>query len=232
MHDHTPSGHDRHRWTLRSAIHVLGAIGDFWSSDLNRAAVDLINPQPAETLLDVGAGLGPATIEAARRLGRDGRVIAVDPSPSMRRILRLRRLWQRTRRVIDIRVGSAEHLPVETDSVDAAFSINAAHHFDDNELATAELTRVLKPGGRLLLIDEDLTNPDHPYDQHHHDTEKPEPVDASNIVKLLTTNGITATQTDHYAIAGITATIINATAPSDRATSHGDENHQLPRGHS
>lgn len=228
MHDHTRSGYDGHRWTFRSAIHILGAIGDFWSSDLNQAAVEMVNPQPGETLLDVGAGLGPATIDAAHRIGPDGRIVAVDPSPSMRGILRLRRLWQRTRRLIDIRGGSAEHLPVETDSVDAAFSINAAHHFDDNERATAELTRVLKPGGRLLLIDEDFTNLDHPYNQHRHATEEPERVDAAHIAELLTTNGLSATQTDHYPIAGVTATIVNATAPSDHPTAHGEKNHQPP----
>lgn len=119
------------------------------------------------------------------------------PSPATRGGLPMRRLWQRTRRHIDIREGSAERLPIEADSVDAAFSINAAHHFDDNEVAAAELTRVLKPGGRLLLVDEDFTNPNHPYNQHRHAADEPEPVDAIHIAKLLTAAGLTVTQTDH-----------------------------------
>lgn len=219
MHDHPPSSHDGHRWTFRSALHMLGAMGDFWSSDLNRAAVEMVNPQPGEMVLDVGAGLGPATIDAAHRIGPGGRMIAVDPSPTMRRILRLRRLWQPSRRLIDIRDGAAEHLPVETDSVEAAVAINAAHHFNDIECAAAELTRVLKPGGRLLLIDEDFTNPNHPYNQHRSDADRPEPVDSTHIAELLTAAGLTVTHTDHHPIAGVTATIISATAPPGHPTS-------------
>ena len=50
------------RWSWRSALHMVGAVRDFWSSDLNRAAIDLLDPQPGQTLLDLGAGLGPATM--------------------------------------------------------------------------------------------------------------------------------------------------------------------------
>ena len=214
MHNHTTNGHRRHHWTFSSALHILGAMGDFWSSDLNRAAVDLIDPQPGMTLLDVGAGLGPATIEAAQRIGPGGRVIAVDPSPTMRRILGLRRLWQPSRRLIDIRRGAAEDLPIATGSVDAALAVNAAHHFNDTELATAELARVLKPGGRLLLIDEDFTNPNHPY-HHQGDTKEPDRDDAARIAELLTDAGLSVTHTDHHPVAGVTATVINATAPAD-----------------
>ena len=112
-------------------------------------------------VLDLGAGLGPATIEAAKRVAPGGWVIAVEPSFTMRRVLSLRRLWRSARPVIDIRNGTAEAIPVLASSVDAAWAINAVHHFDDLALAASELARVLRPGGRLLLIEEDLTSGAH-----------------------------------------------------------------------
>lgn len=221
--EHTQETH----WTLRSVPHMIGALWGFWSSDLNRAAVDLIDPQPGTTLLDIGAGLGPATIEAAHRIGPNGRVIAVDPSRMMRGALRLRRLSQRTRRLIDVRAGTAEQLPIGTGSIDAVWAINAAHHFNEFELAAAELARVITPGGRVLLIDEDFTNPNHPYNQHRSDTDGPEPFDVGHFVDLLSATGLTVTYADHHPIAGTTATIINATA-AQRPASEAGQDHPHP----
>ncbi len=140
-------------------------------------------------------------------------MIAVEPSTPARGALRIRRLWQRSRAVIDIRQGAAESLPVRTASIDRAYSVNAMHHFDDMPFAISELVRVLKPGGRLLLVDEDFTNDQHPY--HHRESfHAPDPVDAVHIVSLLTDAGLSATHIDHQLIAGVTATVITARAPA------------------
>ncbi len=50
---------------VRLAMHIVGSLKDFWSSQLNRAAVELVDPQPGEVVLDLGAGLGPASVAAA-----------------------------------------------------------------------------------------------------------------------------------------------------------------------
>ena len=91
-------------------------------------------------LLDCN-GLGPATVEAAKRVAPDGRVIAVEPSFTMRRVLSLRRLWQSARPLIDVRNGTAEAIPVLANSVDSAWAVNAVHHFADLALAASELAR-------------------------------------------------------------------------------------------
>ena len=49
-----------------------------WRSPVNRAVVDLLDPQPGDVVADVGAGMGPATVVAAQR-GAD--VWAIDPAP-------------------------------------------------------------------------------------------------------------------------------------------------------
>lgn len=223
MNEHTPSDHEPHGRSFASTVHMIGAFGDFWSSDLNRAVVDLIDPKPGMTLLDLGAGFGAASVVAANRVRPGGRVVAVDPSTTMRAVQRVRRLWQRSRAVIDIRSGAAEVLPIATGSVDRAFAVNAAHHFDNVALAVSELARVLRPGGTILLVDEDFTNTHHPY--HHRETGfEPDPVDAALIVGLLEDSGLSATHADHQPLAGITATVVRATASQqDRSSGLGGD---------
>lgn len=151
--------HDR---GLGAFIRYLGHAPRMWRSPVNRTVVDLVDPQPGEICADVGAGLGPATVLAARR-GAD--VWAIDPSHYMRGALRLRRLGQRARPRIQVVDGSAEHLPLPDGSVDALWSVNAMHHWVDLEAALAEVSRVVRDGGRLALVDEDFDDPRHPLHQ-------------------------------------------------------------------
>jgi ubiquinone/menaquinone biosynthesis C-methylase UbiE len=130
-----------------------------WSSPVSRAVVEEISPRPGECVVDVGAGMGPATVHAAKT---GAIVLAVDPTPYMRRILELRRLGHRRRDAIRIVDGSAERIPTADGSVDAVWTVNTMHHWTDLDAAMGELARVLRPGGRLLLVDEDFDDPAHP----------------------------------------------------------------------
>ena len=58
--------------------------------------------------------------------------------------------------------GAAELLPLPHGSIDAAWSVNAMHHWVDPAVAATEITRVLRPGGRVILVDEDFEDPQHP----------------------------------------------------------------------
>ncbi len=149
------------RHGVRDLGKLAWAARSFWQSPLNRWVVDTVDPQPGEQVLDIGAGIGPATVLAARRV-TDGRVIALEPTRVMRAGLRLRRLSQRSRSRIDVRTGKAEALPLADGTIDAAWSVNSAHHWDDYAAAAAELARVLRPGGRVLLVDDAFDDPDHP----------------------------------------------------------------------
>ncbi len=213
---HSGNEEDPHRTrrTLDFALHMIVSVGDFWSSDLNQAAVDLVDPQGGQVLLDLGAGLGPATVEAAKRVAPDGRVIAVEPSFTMRRVLSLRRLWQSARPLIDVRNGTAEAIPVLANSVDSAWAVNAVHHFADLALAASELARVLKPGGRLLLIEEDLTSGAHMrYAGEDARGHRPVPVDPDHLRELLAAAGLTVTGSVDRAIGGVEATVFTSSKP-------------------
>jgi SAM-dependent methyltransferase len=104
---------------------------------------------PPLKVADLACGEGYLSIEAA---GWAQRVVAVDRSAE---VLRRARALGKRRRVSNItwKRGELERLPVETSSVDVALLSQALHHAADPARAIAEAARILRPGGRLLLLD-------------------------------------------------------------------------------
>jgi len=100
-------------------------------------------------LADVGCGTGSLTFELAR-FGQ--RVIAVDLSREMVRRAR-RAAKEREVRNVEFRLGDAGNLPLEGRSVDAAFCVMVLHFLEDPARAVAELCRITRAGGLVILID-------------------------------------------------------------------------------
>ncbi|MFV8242248.1 class I SAM-dependent methyltransferase [Mycolicibacterium peregrinum] len=105
-------------------------------------AIDWLLPEGAHDVLDLGAGTGKLTTRLVER-GLD--VIAVDPIPEMLELL--------TNSLPDTPalLGTAEEIPLADNSVDAVLVAQAWHWFDP-ERAVKEVSRVLRPGGRLGLV--------------------------------------------------------------------------------
>jgi ArsR family transcriptional regulator len=99
------------------------------------------------TVGDFGCGTGQVSAALAPFVAR---VIAVDSSAAMLQAAR-RRL--QTYDNVEVRRGELEALPVDADALDAAAMMLVLHHVPDPPRALAEVARVLKPGGRLLLVD-------------------------------------------------------------------------------
>ncbi len=162
-HDHEHGhehghGHARDQG-LSAAVRYLRLAPRMWRSEINEAVLEVVAPIAGERVLDIGAGMGPGMVLAAKA---GATVTAVEPTPFMRRVLHGRRWFQRARSRITVADGSAERLPVPDGSIDAAWSINAMHHWVDREVAATEIARVLRPGGRVVLVDEDFEDPGHP----------------------------------------------------------------------
>ncbi len=127
------------------------------ASRLRRLTVDQALLQPGETLLDVGCGTGGVTIPAKMRVGIRGSAAGIDPDPQM--IARARRKAKRAGIEIDFRVGVIESLPFPDETFDVATSSLMMHHLPEQLQVEglAEIRRVLKPEGRILIAD--MTRP-------------------------------------------------------------------------
>jgi demethylmenaquinone methyltransferase/2-methoxy-6-polyprenyl-1,4-benzoquinol methylase/phosphoethanolamine N-methyltransferase len=120
---------------------------------LRRKTIEFAQIAPAERVLDVGCGTGDLTLLAKTRSGSAGQVCGIDPSPEMIGVAR--RKAARQKADVDFRVGVIERLPYSDGSFDVVLSSLMMHHLpaDLKPLALAEIRRVLKPGGRLAILD-------------------------------------------------------------------------------
>jgi arsenite methyltransferase len=108
--------------------------------------------RPGERVVDVGCGAGIDSLIAAKKAGPDGQVIGVDMTPSM-----LEKARQGAKeaglRNVEFREGYAEELPVEDGWADVVISNGVLNLMPDKAAALEEMSRVLKPNGRLQIGD-------------------------------------------------------------------------------
>jgi arsenite methyltransferase len=110
--------------------------------------------QPAERVLDIGTGPGLLAAEMAAAVGRGGSVHGIDMSESMLALAR-RRDPGAEAAPTEFAVADVAALPFEADRFDVAVSTQVYEYVTDLPAALAEVRRVLRPGGRLLVLDTD-----------------------------------------------------------------------------
>jgi ubiquinone/menaquinone biosynthesis C-methylase UbiE len=137
---------------------------DRWAEDYDRAflsrhirriqkqVVHLMSPAQDASVLDVGCGTGEG-IRYLRRFVKGGFLAGLDISPQMIEVARAKFSDQPPQPVIELKVGDAEQLPWPGSFFDQAMSTFTLHHFPHPNRALTEIARVLKPGGRLFLVD-------------------------------------------------------------------------------
>src|SRR5207248_11085978 len=100
-----------------------------------------------------GCGTGALAMATYPRVGATGRVVGVDPGP--KQISRARAKARRAGLPIDFQVGVIERLPFPDRSFDVVLSTFMMHMLPEEvkRQGIVEIARVLKPGGRLLIVD-------------------------------------------------------------------------------
>ncbi len=130
-------------------------MNDLMSAGLHRVwkryTITVANPQPGQQVLDIAGGTGDLSRAFAQRVGPTGRVVHTDINEAMLREGRNRLLDEGL--VLPTMVCDAEKLPFADNSFDivsVAFGLRNMTHKDQ---ALAEMRRVLKPGGKLLVLE-------------------------------------------------------------------------------
>ncbi|MGZ4108068.1 MAG: class I SAM-dependent methyltransferase [Actinomycetota bacterium] len=114
----------------------------------------LLEARPRESVLEIGHGTGRCLVEVARAVGADGSVAGLDISRGMHQVAKRRLSRARLARRVDLRLGDAVALPFRDDSFDAAFTSFCLELFSsaDIPVVLAECRRVLRPGGRIVVV--------------------------------------------------------------------------------
>lgn len=133
---------------------VYDMLAEHSEQPMREAGLKLLAAASGETILEVGFGTGHCLVELAHAVGSAGKILGVDISEVMlaqsQALLDQEHLAER----VELHCGDAQHLPYATETIDGIFTSFTLELFDTPELPAvlAEWRRVLKPGGRLVVV--------------------------------------------------------------------------------
>jgi ubiquinone/menaquinone biosynthesis C-methylase UbiE len=153
-----------------------------------------------ESVLDIGCGTGTLAIVANRQVGASGRVFGIDASPAMT----ARATSKAAKAGIDVSFKNAvaEALPFPDAQFDVVLNTLMLHHLPRNvrELCAREIRRVLKPQGRVLVVDFGVAQRKSGFLAHFH---RHGHVDPREIITLLDEAGLRSVESGPVGISSL-----------------------------
>lgn len=164
---HDPNGTGKF-YMGREIAQVMGHLAAEWLDRPEREQeekpallMDALKLKPGMVVADVGAGSGYFTFRMAKRVGPKGQVLAVDIQPEMLDIIRKRTKEKGLSNVKPV-LGEITDPKLPANSVDLILLVDVYHEFSHPWEMTQAMVRSLKPGGRLVLVEYRMEDPDVP----------------------------------------------------------------------
>lgn len=117
-----------------------------------KRAIDQLEGAAPKCILDVATGTADVALEMARRLQPE-RIVGLDIAPQMLDIGREKVRKKGLEPIIELQVGDSENLPFENNTFDALTVAFGVRNFEHLEKGLQEMYRVLKPGGKLVVLE-------------------------------------------------------------------------------
>jgi ubiquinone/menaquinone biosynthesis C-methylase UbiE len=156
--------HQKVRAQFGAAAHAYTTSAGHGDPAMLARVVELARPGPSELALDIATGAGHTALAIAPHVAR---VVAYDLTPQMLQETE-RNARARGLRNVETRQGAAEALPFADASFDIVTVRQAPHHFADIRSAVREMARVVKPGGRVVVVDSTSPEDDELDRQYNH----------------------------------------------------------------
>ena len=174
--DHDPNGIGKF-YMGREIAHVMGYPGAPWLERGTREQeerltlmVKSLELKPGMTVADIGAGSGRISLMMAEQVGEDGKVLAVDIQQEMLNLIK-KKLKRGKIQNVELVKGTDKSPKLEENTVDLAIMVDVYHEFEFPYEMLRELSKALKPGGRVAFVEYRMEDPDVPIKLVHKMTE-------------------------------------------------------------
>ncbi|HEX2922700.1 MAG TPA: methyltransferase domain-containing protein, partial [Chloroflexota bacterium] len=143
---------------FRAMYNLVAPIYDLWAGEqsaltpLRRQLAEMMELEPGDQVLEVGAGTGANFPFIAAKVGSSGHIYAQDLSEGM--LAQARKKVATMPCPVDLQQGQAEDLPYPDNSFDAVLHLGGINFFTDPRRALEEMSRVAKPGAKIVVSDE------------------------------------------------------------------------------
>lgn len=156
--EHDPNGIGKF-YMGREIAHVMGFAGASWLERSNREEeerltllIRSLNLKPGQVVADIGAGSGVISFQMAEMVLPDGKVMAVDVQEEMLERLREFSKSLGVTNVIPVK-GTQTSTGLDADSIDLAIMVDVYHEFEFPYEMMVDISKSLKPGGRLVFVE-------------------------------------------------------------------------------